>query len=620
MRYLIHEDGSFDILGSSILLHNAYPSLNGQMLRPVRIEVKKDTVTYQLVQGSVSIRFREEPDGRIAICCSAAGLAGIHDLIPLTAATIEGAEKVFVQGFGMEGPSGCFSLTNQPPSSHGLTALYTGDRVLLAYAEDHRHYSSEFRVQEHASLFGEQICLSAGFNLEGTAGDTVVLPAVYVEEGTGLSDSLRHCAERIALSMNARRCSEPAFFWSSWYSAYETMDQALLEETISGIRAESVPFQTIELDAGYSPSLGDWLTPNHRWPEGLEHAAETITGAGFRAGIWVGPFIVGDCSALYRNHPDWVLHDLEGKPVIQLRSYTEPKIWGNPDCNYYVLDTSHPEALAYIRQVFETLHTWGFRFFKTDFLLWNMHDSSTVRRYVPSLTSVEILRNTFSVIRSAIGEESFLLGCIAPFMPMIGYADGMRLAGDCGAQWSVPFGPVNMLQELPYDSYFNNVFWQNDPDAMLLRNFSSSLSDEEVRSLALLQALSGGVVSTSDPVHRMSRERKDLLKMVQPHTFVTPEYPFLASGQRVITLTHRLDQGFLLFVMNPTEEVQAVFYRLSKLFGEENLYQYRMDWSNDEVRSVQEDLFCDSLAPHSSALLFVSRDPLSSKPANLWIW
>ena len=216
-----------------------------------------------------------------------------------------------------------------------------------------------------------------------------------------------------------------------------------------------------------------------------------------------------------------------------------------------------------------------------------MHDSSTVRRYDPSLTSVEILRNTFSVIRSAIGEESFLLGCIAPFMPMIGYADGMRLAGDGGAQWSVPFGPVNMLQELPYYSYFNNVFWQNDPDAMLLRNFSSSLSDEEVRSLALLQALSGGVVSTSDPVHRMSRERKDLLKMVQPHTFVTPEYPFLASGQRVITLTHRLDQGFLLFVMNPTEEVQAVFYRLSKLFGEENLYQYRMDWSNDEARTVR---------------------------------
>ena len=78
MRYLIHEDGSFDILGSSILLHNAYPSLNGQMLRPVRIEVKKDTVTYQLVQGSVSIRFREEPDGRIAICCS----AGIKNASP----------------------------------------------------------------------------------------------------------------------------------------------------------------------------------------------------------------------------------------------------------------------------------------------------------------------------------------------------------------------------------------------------------------------------------------------------------------------------------------------------------------------------------------------------------
>ena len=620
MRYLIHKDGSFDVLGSSILLLGAYPSMNGQLLHPIRIDVRKDTVTYQLVQGSVTIAFLEESDGRIAVCCSADGLAGIHDLVPFTTAAINGAENVFVQGFGMEGPSGCFAVANNPPSSHGLTALFTGDQVLLVYAEDHRHFSSEFRVQTHAVLFKEQICLSAGFNLEGTAGDSVVLPPLYVEEGTGLSSSLRHCAQRIALSMKARHWCEPAFFWSSWYSAYETMDQALLEETISGIQAEAVPFQTIELDAGYSSSLGDWLMPNHRWPEGLEHAAKTITDAGFRAGIWVGPFIVGDRSVLYRNHPDWVLHDPEGRPVIQLRSYTEPKSWGNPDCDYYVLDTSHPEALDYIRQVFETLHAWGFRFFKTDFLLWNMHDSSTVKRYDPSLTSVEILRNTFSVIRTAIGEESFLLGCIAPFMPMIGFADGMRLAGDCGAQWSVPFGPVNMLQELPCDSYFNTVFWQNDPDAMLLRNFSTKLSDEEVRSLALLQALSGGVVSTSDPVHKMSRDRKILLKMVQPQAFVTPEFPYLASEQRIITLTHRLAQGYLLFVMNPTEEEQPVCCRLSRLFGEEHLYQYRMDWNDVEVRSMQEDLFCDTLSPHSSALLFISRYPLSSRPDNLWVW
>ena len=69
-------------------------------------------------------------------------------------------------------------------------------------------------------------------------------------------------------------------------------------------------------------------------------------------------------------------------------------------------------------------------------MLWNMHDSSTVRRFDPALTSVQIMRNTLEVIRSAIGDESYLLSCIAPFMPFIGYADGMRLAGaaaPCGA-------------------------------------------------------------------------------------------------------------------------------------------------------------------------------------------
>ena len=112
----------------------------------------------------------------------------------------------------------------------------------------------------------------------------------------------------------------------------------------------------------------------------------------------------------------------------------------------------------------------------------------------PSLTSVEILRKTLAAIRSAIGEDSYLLGCIAPFMPFLGFADGMRLAGDCGAQWEASYGPINLLREFPCDNYFNHIFWQNDPDAMLLRDFDTKLTKEETRSLALLQALSGGAV------------------------------------------------------------------------------------------------------------------------------
>ena len=620
MRFIIHEDGAFDVLGAHIRLRGCYPSVDDRALRPVRIETAKDKITYYLPQGSVSLSFQADTESRLIIDCSAVGLAGIHDLAPIGCAAVEGAERIFAQGFGMEGPSGVFDLSGDAPASHGLTALYAGEQVLLAYAEDHRRYGAAFQVKRCVDLFNESVKFSGGFNLEGTAGSKLALPSLYIEEASGLLPSLRRCAERIAAAMDARHSMPPAFFWSSWYHAYETMDQATLEKNLSGIRASGVPFRFVELDAGYTPSLGDWLTPNHRWPGGLQKAAETILNAGFQPGIWVAPFIVGDRSELYRKHPEWVLRDLDGKPVVHLRSYTEPKIWGNPDCDYFVLDASHPDALRYIETVFRTLKNWGFSLFKTDFMLWNMHDSSTVRRHDPSLTSVEIMRNTLAVIRSAIGEDSYLLGCIAPFMPFIGYADGMRLAGDCGAQWTEPYGPVNLLRELPCDNYFNHMFWQNDPDAMLLRDFDTRLTSDEARSLALLQALSGGAVSTSDPLHRLSDERKRLLRLVEPHGAVTPELPYFGTERRELVLTHRLEQGNLLFVMNPTDAPLTVFCRLSELFGDAEWYQYRYDWEEDGAASIQDGVFAETLAPHDAALVFVTRAPLREKPSNLWRW
>ena len=254
------------------------------------------------------------------------------------------------------------------------------------------------------------------------------------------------------------------------------------------------------------------------------------------------------------------------------------------------------------------------------FVSESMVDTDTVLRHDPSLTSVEIMRNTLDVIRTAIGEESYLLGCIAPFMPFIGYADGMRLAGDCGAQWAEPFGPINMLREVPADHYFNHVFWQNDPDAVLLRDFATLLSPEEARSLALLQALSGGIVSISDPIHRLGADRKALLRLIEPKEKVTPALPFLGENKNELVLTHQLTQGNLLFVLNPTDAPLTVVCRLAELFGDENWYQYRYDWEAESVAPVQSDLFFETLAPHASALVFVTRAPLTEKPSNLWDW
>ncbi len=729
MDYIIHEDGTFDIIGSRIRLHGSYPSIDGRHLRPVMVECGRDWIVYSLPGGGkVRLGFNFDTDrSRLLLNAHVKGLPGMHDLLPLAGAWTEGACKVFAQGFGMEGPSGIYDLPYgnssfpkgteggnaagngfgaepEIPVSHGLTALFSGKNVLLAYAEDHRHYSTAFRLEPGENMFrrntghvhaGQKMLFSGGFNLEGTKGEEVSLPSLCFEEASeGIEAGLRHCAERIAGKMKARHVMPPAFFWSSWYYAYETMDQEDLDELLSGIKSEKLPFRYIEIDAGYTPALGDWLVPNHRWPGGLKRAAESILSSGFRPGIWVAPFIVGDRSELYRKHPDWVLRDRGGEPVVQLRCYTEPKIWGNPDCNYYVLDTSHPEALRYIEDVFKSLRSYGFELFKTDFMLWSMHDSASVRRHDPTLTSVEIMRKTLSAIRNAIGEESFLLGCIAPFMPFIGYADGMRLAGDCGAQWAESYGPLNMLRELPCDNYFNHVFWQNDPDAMLLRDFDTMLTAEEVRSLAVLQAISGGAVSTSDPPHRLSEDRKRLIRLLMPPVGKTPirttspettpirttspettpsrttspettpsgtksietpsdgtngirtEFPYLGQDRKELLAILRLKQGNVVFVMNPTEEPLTVFFRLEDFFGEGDWYQYRYEFEekdepvfpasaslyrNSERQkstligeekpiSVKDGVFASRLSPHSSALVFVTREALREKPMNIWEW
>ena len=60
---------------------------------------------------------------------------------------------------------------------------------------------------------------------------------------------------------------------------------------------------------GYGPHLGDWLLPSARWPETLQPACENITERGYRAGVWLAPFMIGCESAVAKQHPEWLLRD-----------------------------------------------------------------------------------------------------------------------------------------------------------------------------------------------------------------------------------------------------------------------------------------------------------------------
>ena len=623
--YKVHLDGTIDISSGSLSLTGICPYVNERQILPVSLSQDDSSVCYKAAEGSITLSVREEND-EIILSSEVEGFEHAHDIDPVGAAALSGADRVWVQGFGMEGPSGFFDINCDLKRSHGIVGL-SGDREASAiFTTDQRKYSAVFSARDSEGIYRSQRIFSAGINLEKTNSGKVNLPDIHFICGADIKECMSRAAVKIAAEMRARTpaashsFAPPAFHWCSWYYHYENLTSAALADFVSSIKDRDTGFNYIQIDAGYTPHIGDWLTANHRYPEGLSGAAKMIREAGFEAGIWIAPFMVGDQSDLYAAHPDWVLHNSDGTPFVRFRSYTEPKIWGNTDNDYYVIDMTHPEAFSHIRGVFENLKKYGFKLYKTDFMLWGMQDSSEVVRYNNSRTSVMVMRDTLAMIRSVIGEDAYLLGSIAPFMPCIGFMDGMRIASDMGAQWTAgAFGPANLLQELPYDNYFNNIFWQNDPDAVILRDFGTHLTEDETWSLALLQALSGGIITTSDPVEKLPADRIELLKLIKPEYRVIADCPFITDDREELVITHHLNDWDLLYVLNPSERPLQVHIRMDELFGSEALFQYRYNRNDGGIiTSEKKTCFDDILEPHGSALLFITKEPLREKPCSLW--
>lgn len=617
-RFAIRTNGTAVICTDGIELKGILPFVNDAPILPFSISAESDEIRFVTDKGTITYSFRQEED-ELILRTVAEGFDHVHDIEPIGAAGLYGADHVYVQGFGMEGPSGYHLIDDNLRRSHGIIGLACDESAMAVFTTDHTGYAAQFSVRNAEQLYTDRKLFTAGINLEGTASGRIELPELHFISGTDITECMKRAAEKIASAMHARTSAPPAFHWCSWYYHYENMSQQILDGFLADLDTDRTDFRYIQLDAGYTAHIGDWLTFNHRYPEGLKKAASSIIDAGYAAGIWIAPFMVGDCSEVYNDHPDWVLRNPDGTPYVRFRSYTEPKIWGNTDNDYYVLDMTHPGAYEYLKTVFEKYREWGFTLFKTDFMLWGMQDSSEVVRYDSTKTSVMVMRDTLSMIRNAIGEDSYLLGSIAPFMPFIGYADGMRIASDMGAQWTEgAFGPANLLQELPYDNYINNVFWQNDPDSVILRDFATHMTASETRSIALMQALSGGVITTSDPVPALPQDRKALLRLIKPSQPVKAEMPYITDDREELVIIHRLHDWNLFYVLNPTGHLLRIHYDLAELFGMETVFQYRFDWKDDQIVSEKSSCFSETLSPHESALLFITEEPMTAKPSNLW--
>jgi hypothetical protein len=296
--------------------------------------------------------------------------------------------------------------------------------------------------------------------------------------------------------------------------------------------------------------------------------------------------------------------------VAEWQNYDASGIPSHIDEETYVLDTTHPAAFEYLREVFRTLRGWGATFFKTDFMDWGLRDATQFARHDVE-TSVQHYRRVLTMIREEIGEDSFWLACISPFAPFLGFADGMRVSNDSSHHWSRG-STLNMFEQMTNCQFFNNIWWQNDPDVVFLRDKYLQLSQSEIESMALFAGISGGVVNTSDALHEASENRLALWRFLQPDFTSQGEsrnarFPFWNDKSRKLLVAVRPysngDCGLLAVNLRDESVTEVVSLGETTSFEAPHVFRWNQDGS--ESLGKKNELVL-KLAPHASQLLYVS--------------
>ncbi|MFH1852049.1 MAG: glycoside hydrolase family 36 protein [Candidatus Neomarinimicrobiota bacterium] len=411
--------------------------------------------------------------------------------------------------------------------------------LLLGFTEQ-RSGSGEFFLRNHGPV---QLTAFLDYSAKLLApGQRLVTEALLVTVGPADAIVNDYMA-RLGQKMQARVGEKSPAGWCSWYEFYTAVSERNLLDNVAALeKNRDLGVELVQLDDGYQTAVGDWLSLNKKFPGGLENLAAEIKNRGFRAGIWLAPFLATRNSRLYREHPDWFLQDAKGRPV----DCGFNPAWKARAC---AIDLTHPEVEVWLRSIFQHLVDWGFDYFKIDFIFAGLRSG---KRRRPEFSPLETYRHGLQIIRDTIGDR-FLLGCGAPLGPSVGYVDALRISEDVKEVWHSPLwewlgrgcgvpSARSSLRNNLQRHFTHRRLWLNDPDCLLVRDRNTRLNPDEARTLVTILGLTGGMLFLSDNLSRLSRERLDWVRAVLPPGDLTGrpedqfrhEYPaaFRVTGSR----------------------------------------------------------------------------------------
>jgi hypothetical protein len=657
--------GALTVVSGPLSLTGGWPMVDGHVYRDAPTQVTADAggnlvATYNLgpaVGRFVLTAAKGGPDGptlQYTVGSVPAGKTFTSFGVKFDA--VAGLKRYYRSGYhSWDGssyvqPDGLVSYTAPQLTaevSYALTQLVPpdGQAALVMGFDRHDRYQQTFTFGVRRSP--PDLAIATFWDqktIDPTAG--AASEKLWLLQDSNYEEGLRRWARIAAAAspMQPRTQNSPLIGWDTWYNLYNFINEPLVGQSLTDISAaatqQHIPLRTFLIDAGFTPELGDWLDTTYAFPNGMAPLLNNIQQAGFAPGLWIAPLLVGNRSQLYTAHPDWVLKDVvTGKAKLWASFYGEQRLGNMRSEEYYVLDTTVPAAFDYLRTVFHTWRrVWGVTVFKVDFsYLGADWGPDQVRYSTTGMTRIEVWRRFAEMVRQEIGDDAIWVASGQPLWASIGLADTIRISGDVGVSWYGTASAQALLNDLPVRNFANHILWQIDPDAVLLRTGFHNLTDTEVRSLAVLAGMSGGVMTTSDDLLQLPPERMSLWRMLLSDLDQNCAYPRsgrddivyvpystgdgqppvpIAFSEPVIVQVRSLGAGrWIVHALNTSAGSLSRNYSLADL-GISGP-QYVWDWwqANSSPSPVtQVSLTMDA---HSGALLYLAPQPIDPGPIDL---
>ncbi|OLQ95183.1 alpha-galactosidase [Vibrio ponticus] len=295
----------------------------------------------------------------------------------------------------------------------------------------------------------------------------------------------------------------PPTGWSSLQSQSEGFDSELLLKNLAIQYQQHSQLDYVLIDQGYQAVLGDWCEGIQPFVEKLREIVEPIKQAGKKPALWLTPFTVAPGSALFIEHPDWLVHDEQGAP-LRADKVTWAGLDGKP-C--YVLDMTHEEVQDHLYELIACLsQELGIELFKLDGMYWGAMKG---QRRDDGITSIEAYRIGLGVINQAANGAHLLLSR-APLWPSLGLADGMRVTDDV-IRDTRQFEQNALATFLR--SWQNGKLWHIDPDRLVLTSLPNQGCERRFYDFHRTVLLaSGGVLFSGDPLDDMTPFAVDSIK------------------------------------------------------------------------------------------------------------